>query len=462
MIMTLPAPVFQLLARCSLLLYCSVACAACTVGTPDIILGDMNIDCTLDENDIPAWFLGMRNEFHYTFVEFAQYGQPRPVERGSPDGQPLDVDALEWFLDKLSLGSVSSGAPASNGPGAPAAYSGASAPSSPARFWLSDSPTDPGSLDSPTFQLNTAAPTTLYIWGRPMPGKRLRNLSLNVVADGSGVEFADGSYSVFNDLGDGLRRFEMTHDSFVTDYPTSELRRTGPNGFYDDALYGLMGVTVRDTLQTIGVGPSCHANDLFCNPGQSTASDDDAWLIASFDVTVSASNSGETPVYLQVGEAGMRHVDWIAGDFNEDGEVDQADYSAWADSYCPGGSCEGAMAGDANSDSAVDSADYTIWRDNVGATGGGLEESLATSVAFAGNDQAYIAGLHGVFNPSCQATNNRSCNFFAEAPHATLTWAFRATPTQSVPEPSAASLAVGLIFAASRGGGARGSGRANR
>jgi hypothetical protein len=54
------------------------------------------------------------------------------------------------------------------------------------------------------------------------------------------------------------------------------------------------------------------------------------------------------------------------GDFNNDGVVDIADYTVWADNFGQTGS---GIAGDANGDGVVDIADYTIWADNFGATG---------------------------------------------------------------------------------------------
>jgi hypothetical protein len=48
------------------------------------------------------------------------------------------------------------------------------------------------------------------------------------------------------------------------------------------------------------------------------------------------------------------------GDFNQDGKVDAADYTLWADHYGVSGinSCDG------NKDRIVDIADYTIWADH--------------------------------------------------------------------------------------------------
>ena len=56
----------------------------------------------------------------------------------------------------------------------------------------------------------------------------------------------------------------------------------------------------------------------------------------------------------------------LPGDANYDGEVNGADYTAWADHYKQAGEW---IDGDFNDDGVVDGADYTLWADNF--TGGG-------------------------------------------------------------------------------------------
>jgi hypothetical protein len=57
------------------------------------------------------------------------------------------------------------------------------------------------------------------------------------------------------------------------------------------------------------------------------------------------------------------------GDANDDGAVDGADYTLWADNYNQCG--KGWGDGDFTGDGCVDGADYTIWADNYGWTSGG-------------------------------------------------------------------------------------------
>lgn len=56
------------------------------------------------------------------------------------------------------------------------------------------------------------------------------------------------------------------------------------------------------------------------------------------------------------------HFTRVAGDFNGDGAVNDADYSLWKQDF---GS--NLAAADANGNGFVDAADYTIWRDNLSA-----------------------------------------------------------------------------------------------
>jgi hypothetical protein len=58
----------------------------------------------------------------------------------------------------------------------------------------------------------------------------------------------------------------------------------------------------------------------------------------------------------------------LRGDYNDDGTVDLADYTVWADHYGQSGSN---IPGDGNDDGVVDLADYTIWADHYGETVGG-------------------------------------------------------------------------------------------
>jgi serralysin len=57
----------------------------------------------------------------------------------------------------------------------------------------------------------------------------------------------------------------------------------------------------------------------------------------------------------------------LAGDYNEDGTVDAADYAVWRDSLGISGT---GLAADGSRNGLIDAADYDIWKNNFGATSG--------------------------------------------------------------------------------------------
>jgi len=56
-----------------------------------------------------------------------------------------------------------------------------------------------------------------------------------------------------------------------------------------------------------------------------------------------------------------------AGDYDQNGKVDAADYDVWKSAYGAAATPTGSGA-DGNGDGIVDAADYSIWRDNLGAS----------------------------------------------------------------------------------------------
>jgi hypothetical protein len=55
----------------------------------------------------------------------------------------------------------------------------------------------------------------------------------------------------------------------------------------------------------------------------------------------------------------------LAGDYNADGTVDDADYTGWRATF---GTATGNPPADGNRNGVVDAADYVVWRKNVGTT----------------------------------------------------------------------------------------------
>ena len=63
----------------------------------------------------------------------------------------------------------------------------------------------------------------------------------------------------------------------------------------------------------------------------------------------------------------------LAGDYNQDGVVDAADYILWRDTLGQSGI---GLAADGSGNGTVDMADYTMWQANLGATGSGSGASV--------------------------------------------------------------------------------------
>jgi hypothetical protein len=81
----------------------------------------------------------------------------------------------------------------------------------------------------------------------------------------------------------------------------------------------------------------------------------------------------------------IRTNNLIDGDYNADGEVDEADYAVWNANF--GATAGAGLAADGNGDNIVDAADFTIWRDNLGnsvraiGAGGGSAVPEPTAIA---------------------------------------------------------------------------------
>jgi hypothetical protein len=54
----------------------------------------------------------------------------------------------------------------------------------------------------------------------------------------------------------------------------------------------------------------------------------------------------------------------LAGDYDADGKVDDADFAVWKSNF--GATAGGGLAADGNGNNIVDAADYTVWRNNFG------------------------------------------------------------------------------------------------
>jgi hypothetical protein len=118
----------------------------------------------------------------------------------------------------------------------------------------------------------------------------------------------------------------------------------------------------------------------FLGETQTTVADsnttNDTWLTRQLTGIVPAGAT-EARLVLQFlqpnGQAGAVHFDNVAfgivdqlplaGDYNQDGTVDAADYDVWRNNF---GSTMNLDA-DGNNNGVVDAADYVVWRQGVGA-----------------------------------------------------------------------------------------------
>ncbi|MGE3241326.1 MAG: sorbosone dehydrogenase family protein [Pirellulales bacterium] len=218
----------------------------------------------------------------------------------------------------------------------------------------------------------------------------------------------------------GWRRFEGNNDSqpaqpIPADYipPVYDYLRTTPAGFEgravnggyvyrgpDPSLQGLYFFSDSQVKNTWTIDP------LAANP-PSTVDNIDTEL-----GTLYANNVGTMVSFGEDAVGNLYIVDYaggtsgeiyrivtnevIAGDYNADGLVDDADYAVWNANY--GATAGAGLAADGNHDNVVDAADFTVWQDNFGnsvhATGAGsvAVPEPATSVL-----AVLLAAVSGVF-----------------------------------------------------------------
>ncbi len=98
---------------------------------------------------------------------------------------------------------------------------------------------------------------------------------------------------------------------------------------------------------------------------------------------------GEVEDYVFGATISSFSVEPLAGDFNGNNVVDQADYRVWKQTR----GSEIDFRADGNADGRIDMADYAVWRDNLGAVAQQTQTIFAPLVAAATTDESPDTGL---------------------------------------------------------------------
>jgi hypothetical protein len=297
-------------------------------------------------------------------------------------------------------------------------------PLDPARFWISESATNPGNPHAPEIIAVTGQPRTLYIWARPATDangafRKLEGFSLDVVTllgptvvlDQFGfpvpepqpfIDFLDGTFRVDNPTEIGVhKRFQFTTDCCRPEAQggplASALTRENITSDNADAIFGLQGLSPLANPSTVGIG---NGSDPF--PYRVGTGNEAAWRVGQFSFeALPPTGTNHNYLFLQIGWFGMRHngaeptqvvfgddespvytagpganhrqttlqddtfdvqinLAFAAADYNRDYSVGQPDFLYWKETF--GQSVSPGDGADGNRNGRVDAADYVVWR----------------------------------------------------------------------------------------------------
>lgn len=295
------------------------------------------------------------------------------------------------------------------------------------KFWLSTTDKLPIGPETPQLNLAVGGSQELFIWYRSTSLTSLQNFSLHVVADDTGVDLVDGTFTIFNSANFGIERFEYVTDSTFTPPLLSEFIEADVTAGDIDSLLNLQGFTLFPSATFVGIGPFCDTGEINCF----TATDDEpAWLLGSFSVkAVTASTNVD--LHLQIGDFGMNQVLYVKGDFGFNGVVDSLDYTVWRSAFASTD-----LKADGNSNGTVDAADYVVWRDHLGSLSI-LQPTSDVLVQFGADSTP------GSPQEIYDALNDRSLTILGDEPDATITVAGPGAGAVLLPTPEPSTL---LLF----------------
>ena len=279
----------------------------------------------------------------------------------------------------------------------------------PAHFWITTSPTDSAGPSASTINRAKGSTSTFYIWAQPETAdvtsmstgnlyslanqyKELQDLSLNIVANITGIDLINGGINIYNPtLGPPYtQRFQYDYDStpagtgWTSPATTPAALLSSTNGITGaDKITGLQAYSfATNTASTYaGIGPTCLAGNQ-CMPTSVLPNNPPAWLLASVSYKVldtPNAPSGDVKINLQIGGIGINHA---VGAVTESTSQTWVDFGASTTPYNASTqrglsdpnspdltiqTCSQA-AGDYNGNCTVDAADYTVWRDTFGST----------------------------------------------------------------------------------------------
>jgi hypothetical protein len=265
-------------------------------------------------------------------------------------------------------------------------------------FWLANADVGPA---TPVIYALPGAAGHLDVWARPAVGYRLSAFSLDLQSATPGV-VAFTSVDVLNP------QFQAMPDVF-----RHQVVFDSESGLFvtDDEIYGFLGFSFFNNAMGLsngtGIGPMCGLD-----PDCFSATGAPAWRVAIIEYQAGMA-LGSTELFLAIGEQGLwqspaaasepdaptdtsavfglpndavnqwgtlvgtdhRHdpqgladalIQVASADFNEDGDINGADFLIWQRGLGVGSSLE---EGDANGDGQVNGTDLAVWRFQFGATG---------------------------------------------------------------------------------------------